>query len=124
MGWYTWRGVFERTTSNFELSLPNPGFCRKTEISPLICNETFTLPACTRQLIKVSIHNREKSQGHVPRINAGSRIFLGKVIIKNKNRFAHLFAINSTTKPINITLSPLILENFEERPPSLMITTD
>lgn len=77
---------------------------------------SLELPPRTKKLIDLPIKNSDKQSGYIRRINAGPGVYLGEVLAKQKGGVAKVFAINSTTNHVTLTLSPVELEDFSTVP--------
>lgn len=82
------------------------------------CNHpSFDLPPRSKKLVSIPVNNINQREGYVRRINAGPGIYLGEVLATQRDGVVQIFAINSTTEHVNITVPPVQLEDFEARPP-------
>ena len=62
--------------------------------------------------------NPEVEKGYIPRLDAGSGIYLGEAVVSNKGGVACLMAFNSNEEGVELTVPAVTLEAFELCDPS------
>lgn len=87
---------------------------------------SFDLPPRTKKLLTIPVIDNKVETGYIEKINVGPGVFLGEALAQSYNGFVKIFAINTTTDHVNITIPPIKLEKFELLPhlPRTTRTTD
>ncbi|KAH0553330.1 hypothetical protein KQX54_001127 [Cotesia glomerata] len=101
---------------SFKEKLPSSLILENEEI-PFCKHPSFDLPPRTRKSIKIPVKNYNLEEGYIKRIDCGPGIFVGEAVVKPKDGHIKIFAINCTHHPVNLTIPPVELEDFEVLPP-------
>lgn len=78
-----------------------------------INHDTVQVPARTRKFCNIKVKNLGKTGGYVPGFQAGPGIYAGECLTINKDGFARILIINTTTEDVNLTIPPVTLEAFD-----------
>lgn len=77
-------------------------------------DETVTIPARTRKQIFVRVANPEIRCGYIPKLNAGSQVYLGNAVVSNRDGVAHLYVINSSDEDVELAIPTVKIYPFTE----------
>ena len=80
--------------------------------------ETVVIPKRSSKVYYVRVKNPEVKEGYIPRLDAGSGIYLGAAVVSNKGGVACLMAFNSNEEDVELTVPAVTLEAFELCDPS------
>ncbi|CAG5102928.1 Protein of unknown function, partial [Cotesia congregata] len=96
--------------------LPFPGttsFSLETKPS-----SSYTLPPLMKMVVAVPVHDFEKSEGYLPRMNLPDGVLGGEAVVKVEDGYATCMVINLNSNPVDIDIGPQALEEFEFSHPS------
>lgn len=77
---------------------------------PFTRREVVRLPARSRAVTHVRVINSDVSEGYIPRLPAREGVYLGDAIVRNQNGKAYMYAINTTSEDIEITVPVVELQ--------------
>lgn len=79
---------------------------------------SLELPPRTKTLVTIPIAKTDLKEGYVPLVNTGPGIFLGRALVKPENGYAKVYAINTTSTKVSLTVQPVEIQEFTALPPS------
>ena len=106
----------QEVTLTFRDKLPNSLQFGKGKSSSCIFT-SFDLVPRTKTLISIPVKNSNTS-GYMRKIDVGPGIYVGEVLASQENGFARIYAINTTTEKITLTIPSVELEEFDIKPPA------
>ena len=95
-----------KRNSNGELNTRNTAF-------PFENHTTIKLPARNKTLVTLLVKTNSLKTGYLKRIQAGTGVYIGEVLVTPKEGYIKIFSINSTPENIEVTLPPIELEEFD-----------
>ena len=93
----------------------------KTKDIPFTNHHTFHLPARMKKLISIPIANNEIKERYLEKIATGLGIYLGESLVRQEKGYAKVYAINTNTHTIDVTLAPIELEDYRIIPPRFRV---
>lgn len=73
---------------------------------------TFQLSPRSKTLVDIPVINMKNIVGYLPRIPAGPGVYIGEALVTSDKGFVKVYAINTTSLPVEITMKPVEIYNF------------
>lgn len=74
---------------------------------------TIQLSPRSRTLVDIPVTNTKNMKGYLPRIPSGPGVYIGEALVTSNDGFVKVFAINTTSLPVEIIMNPVEIYNFD-----------
>lgn len=83
---------------------------------PFYTKDILILPPRSRKNIFLAVTDESPTEGYLPRLSLGDKIYIGEAVVTKRNNRAYINAINSNEKTAIIKYSPIRLQEYQLPP--------